>query len=147
MLGRTPGLEHGVSQRILVRIAVFQQREQRGDLRGLLGGRGVGVGCGCCCGDVGARGHGRCVSWCARGVSRVVEGLHAVGESAGFDGACEGQIGAEGVGGPEAQEACVLFCDLRSVSVCSEVQCQRCDALWKPCCVVCEGKLSMRLDA
>jgi hypothetical protein len=116
MLRRTPRLEDGIAQRVLLRVSVLQQREESCDLRRLDGGAGDGV-CGGGGGlDVGGRGHGRGLARGARRVLGLVYGLDAVGERAGFDGACEGQVGTQGVGGPEAQEAGVLLCYLVGVN-------------------------------
>lgn len=116
VLRRTPRLEDGIAQRVLLGVPVLQQREEGCDLCRLDGRPGDGV-CGGGGGlDVCGRGHGGGLARCACRVLGAVYGLDAVGECAGFDGACEGQVGAQGVGGPEAQEAGVLLCYLVHVS-------------------------------
>ena len=100
MLGRARGPEDGLAQRVLGRVPVLQQREQGCDVRALLRRAGVGVCRGRGGGYVCCRGHGCCVAGRASGFLGRVEGLDAVGERAGFDGACEAQVGTQGVGGP-----------------------------------------------
>lgn len=107
MGGGGPGLEDARRQGVLCAVAVLEQREEGVDLR-LLGLR--------------AQARRRLSGYACEVLGLLLrifglgQGLDAKLDAAVLDGAGEGQVGAQGVLGPQGEEACVLFCYLAIVS-------------------------------